>query len=88
MLIELGTTRDRLAENPDGEEYAALVARQDELRREAREVMPTTKEALRFELERRVGAWDRIQEQGIDPVKQAGDGSAGGDFGFAADVPA
>ncbi len=31
-------------------------------------------------------AWDRLAHTRIDVVKQAGGGSAGGDFGFAADA--
>lgn len=86
ILLELGQIRDRLDAEPSGDEYAELVARRDELRREAREAVPTTKEALRAELDRLIGAWDRLQKQRIDPVKQAGGGSSGGDFGFAADA--
>jgi hypothetical protein len=86
ILDELTRIRDRLAESLEGDEYAALVARRDELRRDARQAVPTTKEAVRAELERLLDAWDRLAKQRIDPVKQAGGGSTGGDFGFAADA--
>jgi hypothetical protein len=86
ILDELNRIRDRLSEELEGDEYAELIARRDQLRRQAREAYPTTKEALGAELGRLVAAWERLQKQRIDPVKQAGGGSAGGDFGFAADA--
>lgn len=86
ILDELTEIRERLASEPDGEEYAELVARRDDLRRQAREAVPTSRREMLLELERLTDAWDRLQKDRIDPVKQAGGGSAGGDFGFAADA--
>jgi len=86
ILGELTAIRERLSEELDRDEYADLLARQDELRREAREAVPVTRDALEAELRRLVAAWDRLQKQRIDPVKQAGGGSAGGDFGFTSDA--
>jgi hypothetical protein len=85
ILEELTVIRERLSEGLAGDEYARLVARRDELRREAREAYPTTRAALRAELERMVAAWERLQKQRIDVVGQAG-GSQGGDFAFTADA--
>lgn len=85
ILQELTRIRDRLSEELEGDEYAELVARRDELRRQAREAFPATEEGLRAELERLVEAWDRLQKQRIDVVEQAGD-LAAGNFGFTSDA--
>jgi len=85
ILVELARIRDRLSEPQEGEEYAELIARRDDLRRQAREAYPTTKEALRDELDRLVAAWERLAKQRIDVVEQAGD-LAAGNFGFTSDA--
>lgn len=42
--------------------------------------------ALLAELQRLEAQWDALADDRIDVVKQAGGGSTGGDFGFAADA--
>lgn len=86
ILRELQWIRDRLGDQIDGDEYARLIERRDRLRQQAREAVPGSEDELREELRRLVGAWERLQRTRIDPVKQAGGGSAGGDFGFASDA--
>lgn len=86
VLAELAAIRDRLQETVDAAERAGLLDRREELRRLARDAAPHSRRDLEQELQRLVAAWDRLQQQRIDPVKQAGGGSTGGDFGFAADA--
>jgi hypothetical protein len=86
ILAELAAIRDRLQETVDAAERAGLLDRREELRRRARDTAPVPRRDLEQELQRLVDAWDRLQRQRIDPIKQAGGGSSGGDFGFAADA--
>jgi hypothetical protein len=86
ILAELTQIRDRIAATSDSEERTRLETRRQELRRMAREEVPPSRAELRAELQRLESAWDRLQKTRIDPVKQAGGGSIGGDFGFAADA--
>jgi hypothetical protein len=85
ILAELAAIRDRLQEEVDSAERVGLIERQDELRREARLEVPTSREELQRQLTRLVAAWDRLQGQRIDLVKQAGD-LAAGNFGFTSDA--
>lgn len=47
---------------------------------------PENREALLGELKRLEAQWDALAAGRIDVVRQAGGGSMGGDFGFAADA--
>jgi len=85
ILAELASIRDRLQEEVAAAERIDLMERQDELRREARREAPTPREDLQRQLTRLVAAWDRLQKQRIDVVKQAGD-LAAGNFGFTSDA--
>jgi hypothetical protein len=85
ILAELNRIRDRLTEEVDRLERSQLLERQEELRAEARRVAPQDRSDLEFQLARLVEAWDRLQRQRIDVVKQAGD-LAAGNFGFATDA--
>jgi hypothetical protein len=85
ILAELASIRDRLQEEVDAAERIGLIERQDELRREARREVPTSRAELQRQLTRLVAAWDRLQGQRIDVVKQAGD-LAAGNFGFTSDA--
>ena len=85
ILAELASIRDRLQEEVAAAERIDLMERQDELRREARRAAPTPREDLQRQLTRLVAAWDRLQRQRIDVVKQAGD-LAAGNFGFTSDA--
>jgi hypothetical protein len=85
ILAELGRIRDRLTGEVDRLERSQLLERRDELRAEAREVSPEGRSDLEYQLSRLVEAWDRLQRQRIDVVKQAGD-LAAGNFGFTTDA--
>ena len=85
ILAELGRIRDRLTDELDRMERSQLLERQEELRAEARRVAPEGQRDLEYQLARLVEAWDRLQRQRIDVVKQAGD-LAAGNFGFATDA--
>jgi hypothetical protein len=85
ILAELASIRDRLQEEVAAAERIDLMERQDELRREARHEAPAPREDLQRQLTRLVAAWDRLQRQRIDVVKQAGD-LAAGNFGFTSDA--
>ncbi len=85
ILEELASIRDRLEQAVDASERVDLLERREELHREAREAAPTSRAALKEQLDRLVKAWDRLQKQRIDVVKQAGD-LAAGNFGFTADA--
>jgi len=85
ILAELASIRDRLQEEVAAAERVDLIERQDELRREARLEAPAPREDLQRQLTRLVAAWDRLQRQRIDVVKQSGD-LAAGNFGFAPDA--
>ena len=85
ILAELASINDRLQEEVAAAERIDLMERQDELRREARREAPMPQEDLQRQLTRLVAAWDRLQRQRIDVVKQAGD-LAAGNFGFASDA--
>jgi hypothetical protein len=86
ILAELNSIRERLQDAVDTAERSDLIERREELRRQARDEAPATREDLSRQLDRLLKAWDRLQRQRIDVVKQAGGGSTGGDFGFAADA--
>ncbi len=85
ILEELASIRDRLEQAVDASERVDLLERREELHREAREAAPTSRAELKEQLDRLVKAWDRLQRQRIDVVKQAGD-LAAGNFGFTADA--
>ena len=85
VLEELAVIRDRLQEAVDGVERVDLLERREELRREAREISPNSRAELEEQLDRLDKAWDRLQKQRIDVVKQAGD-LAAGNFGFTSDA--
>jgi DNA repair exonuclease SbcCD ATPase subunit len=85
VLEELASIRDRLEQAVDASERVDLLERREELHREAREAAPTSRAALKEQLDRLVKAWDRLQKQRIDVVKQAGD-LAASNFGFTADA--
>ncbi len=85
ILEELASIRDRLEQAVDASERVDLLERREELHREAREAAPTSRAELKEQLDRLVKAWDRLQKQRIDLVKQAGD-LAAGNFGFTADA--
>ena len=85
ILGELASIRDRLQEAIDATERLELLDRREELRSDARQTSPTSPEELKKQLERLVQAWDRLQKQRIDVVKQAGD-LAAGNFGFTSDA--
>ena len=85
VLEELAVIRDRLQEAVDGVERVDLLERREELRREAREIAPNSRAELEEQLDRLDKAWDRLQKQRIDVVKQAGD-LAAGNFGFTSDA--
>jgi DNA repair exonuclease SbcCD ATPase subunit len=85
ILEELASIRDRLEQAVDASERVDLLERREELHREAREAAPTSRAELKEQLDRLVKAWDRLQKQRIDVVKQAGD-LAAGNFGFTADA--
>ena len=85
VLEELAAIRDRLQEAVDGVERVDLLERREELRREAREIAPNSRAELEEQLDRLDKAWDRLQKQRIDVVKQAGD-LAAGNFGFTSDA--
>ena len=87
ILAELAQIRERLEADIDASEYAVLTERREALRRLARESAPETGGDLRCELDRLVAAWERLQVQRIDVVKQAGD-LAAGNFGFTSDAMA
>lgn len=80
ILLELGRISDRLESGVDRDEQAALLARRAELRRLARDAVPTTRAALRSELELLVKQWDRLAKERLMPVPASGTG--GGDVGF------
>ena len=89
-LAEVRDAIDRLADD-DTAGRIALRGRRDRLRAEARMIDAAADPAaatrsLRSELVALEAAWDRLAGQRIDVVKQAGGGSMGGDFGFAADA--
>lgn len=86
ILRELNWIGERLREGVSASDQARLEERREELRREARREAPEPREALEAELRRLEKAWKRLQRQRIDPVRQAGGGSSGGDFGFATDA--
>ena len=85
ILAELASIRDRLQEEVASAERVELLERQDELRHEARREAPASRADLQRQLTRLVAAWDRLQRQRIDVVKQAGD-LAAGNFGFTSDA--
>ncbi len=85
ILAELASLRDRLQESVDAAERIGLMGRRDELHREARELAPVSKGELQVQLKRLVVAWETLQRQRIDVVKQAGD-LAAGNFGFTSDA--
>ncbi|MEE8497077.1 MAG: hypothetical protein V3S62_00930 [Acidimicrobiia bacterium] len=85
ILSELASIRNRLEEAVNADVRLDLLQRREELHNEAREVMPTSRAELEGELARLDKAWDRLQRQRIDVVKQAGD-LAAGNFGFTADA--
>ena len=85
ILEELASIRDRLQGAVDSAERLELQGRREELQREAREVAPTSPTELEEQLTRLIQAWDRLQTQRIDVVKQAGD-LAAGNFGFTSDA--
>ncbi|MEE9299195.1 MAG: hypothetical protein V3V29_09185 [Acidimicrobiia bacterium] len=85
ILAELASLRDRLQESVDAAERIGLMGRCDELHREARELAPVSKGELQVQLKRLVVAWETLQRQRIDVVKQAGD-LAAGNFGFTSDA--
>ena len=85
ILAELASLKDRLQETVDAAERIGLMGRRDELHREARELAPISKGELQVQLKRLVVAWETLQRQRIDVVKQAGD-LAAGNFGFTSDA--
>lgn len=85
ILAELASIRDQLEDAVDGNARVDLLERREELRSEARQAAPATRAELEGELDRLHKAWDRLQKQRIDVVKQAGD-LAAGNFGFTADA--
>ena len=85
ILEELSSIRDRLQEAINDAERVDLVDRRDELRIEARRAAPASPGELEEQLDRLVKAWERLQKQRIDVVKQAGD-LAAGNFGFTSDA--
>lgn len=85
ILSELASIRNRLEEAVNADVRLDLLQRREELHNEAREVVPTSRAELEGELARLDKAWDRLQRQRIDVVKQAGD-LAAGNFGFTADA--
>ena len=85
ILAELASIRDRLQEEVASAERLELLERQDDLRSEARREAPASRVDLQRQLTRLVAAWDRLQRQRIDVVKQAGD-LAAGNFGFTSDA--
>ena len=64
------------------QERQELLAEASRLRKE----LPIDREALEAELAELQGRADELRKQRVDPVKQAGGGSGGGDFGFAGDA--
>ena len=84
ILLELGRIRDRLEMGLDRDDLAVLLERRAELRRLAREAVPTTRAALRSELELLIEEWDRLARERVIPVPASGTG--GGDVGFIADA--
>jgi predicted nucleic acid-binding Zn-ribbon protein len=85
ILAELASIRGRLEEAVDANVRLDLQERREELHREARQVAPNSRAELEHQLDRLDKAWDRLQKQRIDVVKQAGD-LAAGNFGFTADA--
>lgn len=85
ILRELARIRDELDGPVDGARYVELTARRDELRRAARQATQSTPQMLRAELARLLAAWERLADQRIDVVQQAGD-LAAGNFGFTSDA--
>jgi len=85
ILAELASIRGRLEEAVDADVRLDLQERREELHREARDAAPNPRAELEQQLDRLDKAWDRLQKQRIDVVKQAGD-LAAGNFGFTADA--
>lgn len=85
ILAELASIRVRLEEAVDADVRLDLQERREELHREARRAAPNPRAELERQLDRLDKAWDRLQKQRIDVVKQAGD-LAAGNFGFTADA--
>ena len=91
IAIELDLLEERVANTPEDDFNARidlkdqrreLLAEASRLRRE----LPVDREALQAELAELRDRADELRKQRIDPVKQAGGGSGGGDFGFAGDA--
>ena len=85
ILAELVEIAERARVAASAVEKLDLEERRDELHRMARRVVPVSHGELRHQLERLVAAWERLQRQRIDVVKQAGD-LAAGNFGFTSDA--
>ncbi len=85
ILAELVELADRARHAASATEKLDLEERRDELHRMARRAAPVSRGELQRQLERLVAAWERLQRQRIDLVKQAGD-LAAGNFGFTSDA--
>ena len=89
-LALLRSEIDALGEDDPGGRIE-LQGRRDALQAEARAIHDAAhpggmERRWRAELLELETDWDRLADTRIDVVKQAGGGSAGGDFGFAADA--
>jgi hypothetical protein len=83
-LTHIAERLDAPGLTPD--ERISLQERRKELHTEAGDIEGDDAVALMAELERLERRWEELSKQRIDVVKQAGGGSVGGDFGFAADA--
>lgn len=86
IFEELAYISSRLAEGPPTAERLRLRERRKELHLAAERLATPGPEALRAELEELERQWERLRKTRIDVVEQAGDLSAGGNFGFTADA--
>lgn len=87
IFEELTHIASRLEEDGlSSDDRITLQERRRELHRAAERLQGDDPVALMAELETLERRWDQLSKQRIDVVKQAGGGSVGGDFGFAADA--
>lgn len=96
QLADLGAELGRLNEEYHGlpsDDFPARIELKDRIREVRAEIArlrsrptPENRAALEAELRRAEEQWEALADDRIDVVKQAGGGSLGGDFGFAADA--
>lgn len=95
-LADLGSRLARLNEelyHLPSDDFVARIELRDRIREARAEIAqvraratPENREALEAELHQLEKQWDALAAGRIDVVRQAGGGSMGGDFGFAADA--